>query len=1131
MSPPAGMQTTARAFFEISLDGTTGIGMAARKTEIIGTYLGPAQRWGDTVLGRIDYEDPSGQPARLTIKGRDANNNLKLHQRYRFYGRWTSYKHKPPKNFTERQFAFDTYILSTPASRQGVIAYLKELPGIALGLATKLWDAYGPEAVEMLRTQPERVAREIAGMSAAKASEAAAALGETSKAERANIDILGMLAGRGFPRTIAPRLLQKFGNRAAELIQRNPYLLMQFPGCGFKRADKMYLDLGHPPGRLKRQALCLAKAAGDDGDGHTWLPAGRICASLDGNIGGAEPQHARALYLAKRARKVDTLRDRDDRLWVADYTRAQQEQYIAQRVAEMLSEGPPDKWPEPDELKGVSDHQRDKTAQALRGRLAILTGGPGTGKTHTLASIISAIEDFEYPTSFPGRRRPKIEICAPTGKAAVRMTSALAQAGHIFDGMTIHCLLNVKAVDGGGWSFHYNARNPLKCDILIVDECFAPSTLVDTPTGAKPIETIVPGSVICNAVGLDQVIATKRTEVTRVVHVTYRGETVCCSENHPWLTTRGWVVAGELRPGDSLVQSTTAMRLLREGDYSKKEWRQCSTSAILYSILRGEMVAELSVLQGTGIYARASHKGGGGSQEVSTIWQPRSLTTDCQDYSSQSNVLPRRLQEDFSEIESDGTQAAAARGQWSRTHQAAAIVIEHARQRLDCGAHCLHSFAGYGLSETLQNRSCKCRQENCNRNRRLQSFDVQNQTGRSEENSFLEIVRVDGVEILERGDPRLDRLRDADGRLYFYDLQAARHPSFSVSGVLVHNCSMLGVPLAASLFAAIPPECHVLLVGDIGQLPPVEHGAVLRDLIAAGVPCGELTEPRRNSGAIVDCCTAIRRGTAPIVAPGIDLKAANPQNLVLGHATTPDEQKDRLLAAIDVARQLDMDPIWDFQVLVPLNDKSDVSRKRLNAMLQNLLNPQGLSVAGNPFRVGDKVINLKNGMYDAFRDKPADGAEHGDEPSDAKHFVANGDMGKVAAVGAKWTRVQLQTPDRDIIVPHGEIKEESEGDGEGGSEEATKARWDLAYAVTVHKSQGSQWPVVAVMLDEHASAMRLTSREWIFTAISRAQKLCLLIGRKQKLEAMCRRQVLGTRKTFLAELLPEKITLQALAKM
>ena len=172
------------------------------------------------------------------------------------------------------------------------------------------------------------------------------------------------------------------------------------------------------------------------------------------------------------------------------------------------------------------------------------------------------------------------------------------------------------------------------------------------------------------------------------------------------------------------------------------------------------------------------------------------------------------------------------------------------------------------------------------------------------------------------------------------------------------------------------------------------------------------------------------------------------------------------------------------------------SRKALNEVLQKHLNAGGERISGNPFRVGDKIVNTRNGFFPTV---PGPGHN---EP---ETFVANGELARVAAVDHKVTTAQLDYPARTIKIPH----------GEGGPS------WELGYALSVHKSQGSEWSIVLQVLDEYSGAKMVCSREWLYTALSRFTVACFLVGRLTTAAAMIRRVALDKRKPFLEELIQQ----------
>lgn len=329
--------------------------------------------------------------------------------------------------------------------------------------------------------------------------------------------------------------------------------------------------------------------------------------------------------------------------------------------------------------------------------------------------------------------------------------------------------------------------------------------------------------------------------------------------------------------------------------------------------------------------------------------------------------------------------------------------------------------------------------------------------------------------------------------------------------VLVDETSMVDTSLMAALFAALRRDCLVLLVGDPYQLPPVGHGAPLRDLIAAGVPCALLTEIQRNAGLIVRACAAIKDGH-PFADTAGRFTESPDENLKMLHvdeANGPGGAVAQLLAVLEGCRARGIDPVWETQVIVARNDDTPVSRKVLNGVLQNVLNPAQANLpaekSNDKYRVGDKFICLRN-QYLSKTGPARAGADAADvnsyPPPSALSYVANGDQGRVLAVSPGKIVVEFSSPDRLCVID---------------DKPAMNKDFDLAYAITCHKAQGSEYPFVIVMIDRNGWGV--LSREWIYTAISRAAKLCLLIGDRAVAMRAILKVNLDKRKTFLRELI------------
>lgn len=332
--------------------------------------------------------------------------------------------------------------------------------------------------------------------------------------------------------------------------------------------------------------------------------------------------------------------------------------------------------------------------------------------------------------------------------------------------------------------------------------------------------------------------------------------------------------------------------------------------------------------------------------------------------------------------------------------------------------------------------------------------------------------------------------------------------------LVLDESSMIDVDLLASLLRACTPSTHILFVGDSNQLAPVGHGRPFFDLQSC-IPTGHLTEIRRNSGRIVQSCAEIRDRNSITFSPKIDLPV---ENLPLVEVQ-PEKAPEVCENLIGRYRASGLDVIEDLQFLTAKNDNSPVARKPLNKLLQQVLNQDGEQVHGNPFRRGDKIVCLKNSTY------------QDPEEQLQTHFVANGELGRVTDLKPGRMVIRLSDPPRSVLVTHAPVQEnEREVADSEDAQRGAVGDWDLGYALSVHRSQGSQWKYVVVLCDPSGGMVQ--TREWLYTAISRAEIATFCVGNRQVINAMLRRNGIKTRKTFLvervAELRPVEVCLETL---
>lgn len=428
--------------------------------EIRAIYIMDRYRNGDFAITTFRHDGKS-----VSVLGTIPEGELVSQLEYRLYGRWQN----DPK--FGRQFRLETFVVARPHSRTGTIKYLTQAgKGLGLGQATanKLWNTFAGDAVRILREQPEVAATAAAarGFDSEKAAAVAKRLGEMQAVEDCSIDLIELLDGRGGSKDTVRKAIAVWGNRATAILQRDPYKLMRFRGWGYLKCDAMYLDLGLPPGKLKRQAYAATYTVSSNTEGHIWHPVESAIKGVMARVGSVECEPEKALSLAKRGKILAERVDAAGNRWVADIRDAKNEEYIARHIAAAMDEQ--SAWPDVDSLPaGPSEHQLAELKKATAGVIGMLCGGPGTGKSFTSAALIRAIID-QYGID-------EIAAASPTGKAAVRLTECMQEYGLPLKATTIHRMLGVAMApesegDEAGWGFNYNEHNPLPFKFVLVDE-------------------------------------------------------------------------------------------------------------------------------------------------------------------------------------------------------------------------------------------------------------------------------------------------------------------------------------------------------------------------------------------------------------------------------------------------------------------------------------------------------------------------------------------------------------------------------------------------------------------------------------------------------------------------------------
>lgn len=297
--------------------------------------------------------------------------------------------------------------------------------------------------------------------------------------------------------------------------------------------------------------------------------------------------------------------------------------------------------------------------------------------------------------------------------------------------------------------------------------------------------------------------------------------------------------------------------------------------------------------------------------------------------------------------------------------------------------------------------------------------------------------------------------------------------------VIIDETSMMDTIIAHHLLKAAPPHAVLILVGDSDQLPSVGPGNVLGDIIESGrFPVIRLTEIFRQAGQsrIITNAHRIRMGSFP------DLKTESGQNpdfYFIGREDPEEAVKTIVqLCTRRIPQRFGFDPVEDVQVLSPMH-RGTIGAQNLNFALQHALNPSGITLerAGRVFRVRDKVMQIRNN-YDKD--------------------VFNGDIGRIRRIDQEAQEVQIDFDGRVVKYDFGELDE-----------------LVLAYAISIHKSQGSEYPaVVFPLLTQHYMMLQ---RNLLYTAVTRARKLVVIVGSMKALAIAIKNNRTQSRYTLLKE--------------
>ncbi len=307
--------------------------------------------------------------------------------------------------------------------------------------------------------------------------------------------------------------------------------------------------------------------------------------------------------------------------------------------------------------------------------------------------------------------------------------------------------------------------------------------------------------------------------------------------------------------------------------------------------------------------------------------------------------------------------------------------------------------------------------------------------------------------------------------------QRNQHRPLNTGLVIIDEASMIDIALMYHLVLALPPEGSLILVGDVDQLPSVGPGSVLRDVIESKrIEVVRLTEIFRQAqtSLIVVNAHRVNGGDFPY------FEKSGRSDFYFIDREEPEKALETIkyLCHKRIPEGFGFHPVDDIQVLSPMH-KGIIGVSNLNRELQALLNPRGESLqrGESTFRIGDKVMQIRNNY---------------------ERDVYNGDIGRIVSIDHLNRELEVRFEDHPVVYPFGDLDEIV-----------------LAYATSVHKSQGSEYPAVVVpILTQHYVMLQ---RNLLYTAITRAKRLVILVGTKKALSIAIKNDQIQRRYCLLTE--------------
>ncbi|MCC7538790.1 MAG: ATP-dependent RecD-like DNA helicase [Deltaproteobacteria bacterium] len=403
--------------------------------------------------------------------------DVSIGEALRIDGRWTDHARYG------RRFVVESFVPITPSTTDGITRYLGSglVHGIGKRLAARLVDRFGDRTLDVLADQPERV-REVGGIGLKRAH----AIADVLRARRDEAESMSFLHGLGLGRALGRRVIRRFGADTVRVLREDPYRLAEeVAGIGFLTADRIGHRAGIAPDDPRRAAGAVLHLVGKCADeGHTFLTSTQLSANAEA-LGIPEDRvrevvpalESRGLLVVERAGSEHAIYapplHQAERVVAARLVRLARPRKVPPRAPAAIAAA----------ARTLSDEQLRAVEATFRAGLVVITGGPGTGKTTTVRAIVESHVAVGHD----------VLLCAPTGRAAKRLTEAVGVLG----ARTIHRLLEWNPRAG---TFARDAKRPLSAALVLVDE----TSMLDVQLAERLLVAVADGATLVLVGDIDQ---------------------------------------------------------------------------------------------------------------------------------------------------------------------------------------------------------------------------------------------------------------------------------------------------------------------------------------------------------------------------------------------------------------------------------------------------------------------------------------------------------------------------------------------------------------------------------------------------------------------------------------------------